>query len=100
MKRIQGSNQLGHVVGFVQVEQEFFDLPSSPIPAPRPSSAFPPHIRIGVDGSYALAVRFLLGWCEVGKGAGNGEDKVHFLKPSAGIRLVYVDETGRPILLA
>lgn len=99
IKRIQASNQLGHIVAFVQIEPESLDSPPIKSTAPTPP-LFPPHIRIGVDGSFALKVRLTLALTQVGKCDGKDEDKVQFLHPDLGIRLVYVDETGRSIFLA
>ena len=97
--RMQASSRLGHIVGFVHIEDDSLDSLSSKA-AQRSPPAFPPHIRIGVDGHFALPIRFVLGYCVGGGGDGEDEDRVEFLLPKSGIRLAYVDEVGRPILLA
>lgn len=99
LERMQSSDRLGHIVAFVHIEDDSLDS-LSPKSALRSPPAFPPHIRVGVDGHLALSIRFLLGLCIGGKSDGNEEDKVRFLDPDSGIRLAYVDEIGRPILLA
>lgn len=92
--RLRDGGQIGHITPSCFIASDYSTATATTTTRSR-RSPLPDHIRIQVDGHYALVIRRSLGLI-----TGSGSDTARFLRADSGVRLALMNELGQPILLA